>query len=133
MQEFSLDSRPITLPDADHRFPRILSLTDDGSCIRLRVEATEDLCWFRGHFPNQPVLPGIVQLHWAVIVVQSCFGFSAQPTEIKRLKFKKVVTPPQVLDLFVFRKGDNEARFEFYAAGEQNSEGGLVFAESAKC
>ncbi len=133
MQEFALDSRLITLPDADHRFPRILSLTDDGHDIRMRVDVSQELCWFRGHFPNQPVLPGVVQLHWAVIIVQACFGFSSVPAEIKRLKFKKVVTPPHVFELSVSRKSSNEAQFAYDTGSERNSEGRLVFAETASC
>ena len=133
MQEFALDNRLVSVPDADHRFPRILSLTDDGHDIRIRVDVSQGLCWFRGHFPNQPVLPGVVQLHWAVIIVQACFGFSAVPTEIKRLKFKKIVTPPQVLELSVSCKSASEAQFAFFTGSEQNSEGRLVFADTASC
>ncbi|MDH3336265.1 MAG: hypothetical protein OER22_05260 [Gammaproteobacteria bacterium] len=133
MQEFALDNRLVSLPDADHRFPRIFSLVEDAPHIRMQVDVSQDLCWFRGHFPKQPVLPGIVQLHWAVIIVQACFGFSAVPTEIKRLKFKKVVTPPHIFELSVSRKSGNEAQFEYHTGSEQNSEGRLVFAETAPC
>lgn len=99
----------------------------------MQLDVAEDLCWFRGHFPQQPVLPGIVQLHWAVMIVQACFDFSAPPVEIKRLKFKKVVTPPQVLELSISPRGNNEAQFAFCTADAQNSEGRLVFAGAMPC
>ena len=133
MQEFNLDKRLVALPDADHRFPRVLSLLQGEDCIRLRLDVPENLSWFRGHFPDQPVLAGIVQLHWAVLVVQACFGFSGPPTAIKRLKFKQVVTPPEVMELTVSLKSSSESQFRFSVADGENSAGCLVFAESASC
>ena len=133
MQEFELDNRPIGLPDADDRFPRVLSMAADADSIRLRLDVPEELSWFRGHFPDQPVLAGIVQLHWAVTVAQACFGFTAAPTAIKRLKFKQVVTPPAVMELTVSLRSRNESQFRFSVADGENSEGCLVFAEEARC
>jgi len=133
MQEFDLDTRLVSLPDADDSFPRVLSVTADSGCVRVKLDISPDLAWFRGHFPGQPVLPGVVQLHWAVIVARAIFELSGTPREIKRLKFKKVVTPPQVLQLSVSRQASNEVQFEFRAHDAQNSLGRLVFAESATC
>ena len=133
MQEFDLDNRPLGLPAADDRFPRVLAVTEEGDSLRLRLHVAENLCWFRGHFPEQPVLAGIVQLHWAVTVVQACFGFSAPPVAIKRLKFKQVVTPPAEMELTVSLQGSRESRFRFAVSDGENSEGCLVFAEDARC
>ncbi len=131
MQEFDLGTRLVRLPDPNHSFPRILSVADDPPGIRLCLDIPEDLSWFRGHFPDQPVLPGIIQLHWATIISCALFGFGAPPDQIKRLKFKKVVVPPRVLELVVSRHGQQEVQFEFCSLGEQNSQGKLVFAESS--
>jgi 3-hydroxymyristoyl/3-hydroxydecanoyl-(acyl carrier protein) dehydratase len=133
MQEFDLDTRPVRLPDPDHGFPRILSVADDAANIRLCLDISHDLSWFRGHFPGQPVLPGVIQLHWAVIVACACFDFAEAPTAIKRLKFKKIITPPQVVDLSVSVQRANEVQFGFFSSGAQYSEGRLVFPESKTC
>jgi 3-hydroxymyristoyl/3-hydroxydecanoyl-(acyl carrier protein) dehydratase len=131
MQEFDLDTRLVRLPGSSHSFPRILSVADDPPGIRLCLDIPADLSWFRGHFPNQPVLPGIVQLHWAIIISCALFEFAGPPDQIKRLKFKKVVIPPRVLELLVTRHGQQEVQFEFCSLGEQNSQGKLVFAGSS--
>ena len=133
MQDFELDSRPVSLPDADQCFPRILSLTEDESHIRMRLEITSELAWFGGHFPGQPVLPGVVQLHWAVQAAQACFGFSTVPAELKRLKFKSIVVPPRELDLAISQIGDDAVRFEFSHGETKNSEGSLLFDEVVAC
>ena len=90
-----------------------------------------ELDWFRCHFPGQPVLPGVVQLHWAVLVATACFDVSGVPTEIKRLKFKKVFTPPQSLELTLQMRGSSETQFRFSHADDQYSEGRLVFVSDA--
>jgi 3-hydroxymyristoyl/3-hydroxydecanoyl-(acyl carrier protein) dehydratase len=133
MQEIELDTRTVSLPDADDSFPRILSFTADSGFFRVKLDISQDLCWFRGHFPDQPVLPGVVQLHWAIIVACALFDFSGSPREIKRLKFKNIVTPPKLLELSVCQHGPNEVQFEFCSDDAQNSLGRLVFAEKAAC
>jgi 3-hydroxymyristoyl/3-hydroxydecanoyl-(acyl carrier protein) dehydratase len=118
------------LPAPGGGFPRVISIAEDLSQTRIRLDVSEDLCWFRGHFPGQPVLPGIVQLHWSVTVCRALFGFSSGPWEIKRLKFKKVLVPPKHVDLSVLRQGEREAQFRFSSDGEENSEGRIGFSKA---
>ncbi|MDH3613130.1 MAG: hypothetical protein OEU90_10975 [Gammaproteobacteria bacterium] len=133
MQELDLDTRLVSLPDADSNFPRVLSATADSGCVRVKLDISPDLTWFRGHFPDQPVLPGVIQLHWAVIVSRAFFEFSGSPRELKRLKFKKIVTPPRVLELSLRWHASNEVQFEFCGPDAQYSLGRLVFPEGASC
>ena len=127
MQEFELDNRVVGLPDATGGFPRLLSTREDAGGVRLRFDISPELDCFQGHFPGQPVLPGVVQLHWAVLIARACFLLDHVPQEIKRLKFKKVVIPPHELELSLYPKERDEVQFCFSAADEQFSEGRLVF------
>jgi 3-hydroxymyristoyl/3-hydroxydecanoyl-(acyl carrier protein) dehydratase len=131
MQEFDLETRVVGLPDADGRFPLVRSVTADCEHLRVMFDITSDLIWFHGHFPGQPVLPGVVQLHWAVLVATTCLDVAGVPTEIKRLKFKKVFTPPQGLELTLRECGSAEAQFRFSFADEEYSEGRLLFPSDA--
>jgi 3-hydroxymyristoyl/3-hydroxydecanoyl-(acyl carrier protein) dehydratase len=80
-----------------------------------------------------PILPGVVQLHWAVIVARAVFDFPDSPLEVKRLKFKNVVIPPKELELSVAVQSPNEVQFNFHRSDEQYSLGRLVFASSTTC
>jgi len=111
-------------------FPRVLSVSEEGSVNRVALEVSADLCWFRGHFPQRPVLPGIVQLHWAVLVCRHLYGFETSPHEVKRLKFKKVVIPPRTLELVVSKERQLEVLFSFSSLGDVNSEGRILFSEA---
>ena len=109
----------------------IYSIDDDG------VEA--GYCWradagfYRGHFPGNPVLPGIVQVHWVVTASRFLFGMSNGPGEIKRLKFKSVVTPPNVIELALCRPSECEVQFDYSSLGRQHSQGRLIFDEHVSC
>ena len=75
-----------------HRFPflmidRIVELALDEKAVGLKNVSINEP-YFQGHFPGQPVLPGIVQLHLAVLVCRALYGFDDAPQEVKRLKFK---------------------------------------------
>lgn len=117
------------LPTTEQGFPCVLSISDEPPQTRILLEVSSELCWFRGHFPGQPVLPGIVQLHWAILVCRVLYGFESVPLEIKRLKFKKVIVPPRTLELVVSQKGAHEVLFSFSSLGDRNSEGQIVFSD----
>lgn len=117
------------LSTTEQGFPRILSVSDEPPQTRILLEVSSDLCWFRGHFPGQPVLPGIVQLHWAILVSHIIYGFGNPPLEIKRLKFKKVIVPPRTLELVVSQRGEHEVLFSISSLGDVNSEGQIVFSD----
>ena len=119
--------------EKERNFPPILSRLDDFTYQRLLMEISPELGWFRGHFPGNPVLAGVVQLHWAVTVSLMLFGFHDAPSEIKRLKFKSVVTPPRIIELTLNRPCENEVQFEYASLGQQHSQGRLIFAEDAPC
>jgi len=133
MQVLDLDTRSISLPDANDNFPRVLTAAVDGPKVCFGMDISQDLSWFRGHFPDMPILPGVVQLHWAVIVARAVFEFSDSPLEIKRLKFKNVVIPPQELELSVSVHALTEVQFDFHSSDDQFSLGRLVFASGTTC
>jgi 3-hydroxymyristoyl/3-hydroxydecanoyl-(acyl carrier protein) dehydratase len=121
------------LLNLDHTFPPILSQHEDDAHLRLVMEIAPELGWFRGHFPGNPVLPGIVQVHWAVIASRSVFPVGGGPREIKQLKFKRVVTPPKIIELALCRLTEHEVQFDYSSLGQQHSQGRLIFEEYIPC
>jgi len=110
------------------KLPTRISRDTQGDSLTMSLEISEDLDCFRGHFPGIPVLPGVVQLHWAVEISREHFGLTGVPCDIRRLKFKNVVTPPATVELALTRTGPNETRFEFSGDGKTYSQGRLGFS-----
>ena len=99
----------------------------DEESLRLGLDIEPDLNWFRGHFPGHPVLPGIVQLHWAVAIAIAYFGIRDVPDQVLRLKFKSIVVPPCTVNLAIVRSTPTDIRFEYTGNEQQYSEGQLRF------
>lgn len=108
-------------------FPAVISVEAQEHAVALVLDITPTLAWFRGHFPGQPVLPGVVQLHWAAEVAAILFGLQGPPQQVKRLKFSNVIVPPRVVELHLERHGDREVQFRLEGGGLQNSQGRLVY------
>jgi 3-hydroxymyristoyl/3-hydroxydecanoyl-(acyl carrier protein) dehydratase len=127
IRPYSNENRGRLACDPEHNFPAILSRIDDYPRHRILLDISPELGWFEGHFPGNPVLAGVVQLHWAVGVSLALFRFSEVPVEIKRLKFKNIVIPPRVLELTLELCNEQEVQFEFTSMGQVHSLGRLIF------
>ncbi len=57
-----------------------------------------DLIWFQGHFPKQPLLPGVTQLQWVMDVAQKWLG-PLHLDEIVSCKFIHPILPEKKLEL----------------------------------
>jgi 3-hydroxymyristoyl/3-hydroxydecanoyl-(acyl carrier protein) dehydratase len=108
--------------------PRVLSHLQDTGVHRLLLEVTPDLCWFQGHFPEKPILSGVVQLHLAAVLAGHLFGLAGHPREVSRLKFQQLVIPPRILELSLEETADHQVRFRYAAEGKECSQGRLNFA-----
>jgi hypothetical protein len=107
--------------------PPVYSHLHDASSHRLLLDITKDLCWFDGHFPGNPILAGVVQLHLAVLVSRWLFGLNGYPQEISRLKFQRLVVPPRTVELELKETQPALIRFRYIGEGSEHSQGRLQF------
>ena len=114
-------------------FPQLLSTLVESGRYRLLVLVDSEMDWFRGHFPGTPVLPGVVQLHWATLVACSIFSIDAPPRTVNRLKFQNVIVPPRAIELEVGQLDRGRVPFAFRSLGVTHSSGVLRFDESGLC
>ena len=49
--------------------------------------------WFDGHFPQEPILPGIAQVAVAHDLIRRAFGADLPLREINRIRFKRKISP----------------------------------------
>jgi 3-hydroxymyristoyl/3-hydroxydecanoyl-(acyl carrier protein) dehydratase len=65
------------------------------------LSAPGDLVYFDGHFPDRPILAGVVQVDWVISYGRECFDLPPIFRAIHGLKFHRVIPPetPFMLEL----------------------------------
>ncbi|WP_430875739.1 hydroxymyristoyl-ACP dehydratase [Gilliamella sp. G0441] len=74
----------------------------------------DDLFWFKGHFPSQPLLPGVVQLNWAIYYANQIFDSKFNILSMDIVKFQCPVLPNDNIILnLVWHKQCNKLEFKY--------------------
>ncbi len=116
---------------AGGEWPAVAEATPDGpDRFRITLAVAADNPWFDGHFPGQPVLPGIVQLHWAVGLARAAWPALGGAPRVDNLKFRQPVLPGARLTLVLERldmAGQDAVRFTFEGEDGPCSSGRVGF------
>ncbi len=91
----------------------------------VRVPAGSD--WFAGHFPGDPILPGIAQLGMVSEVARRATGEPMRLSGFSRIKFKKIVRPGDELTVTLTRRPElpGVLAFRIESGGEVACSGNL--------
>ena len=96
-----------------------------------RMDIDADLAVFDGHFPGQPILPGVAQVDWAIAWGRERFGIAAAFVRMEALKFHLPVAPGSRLEAeWHWNAATATLRFEFRSAQGVHCNGRAVFANA---
>jgi 3-hydroxymyristoyl/3-hydroxydecanoyl-(acyl carrier protein) dehydratase len=105
--------------------------SDDLAELEFLIPAA--LVYFADHFPGQPILPGVVQLGWAVTNSQRVFDITQPLRKVSLLKFQHPIRPEARMVLRLERKAAGaltQVNFSFSNATREYSSGRLSFADA---
>jgi len=115
-----------------HEGFEVLSEARDGDDLHYELRVPPTLAHFAGHFPGLPILPGVVQLDWAIRLAAGHVTGVRDIASVDRLKFTAPVMPGAVLDL---KLSHDAARrrvpFVFQLDGRDCASGVIVYRERA--
>ncbi len=114
----------ITNPAPLH--PTVLERRESENQVTLDLVAPANLFYFQGHFPKTPILPGVTQLHWAVLLAGEAFGRPMHVNEISRLKYKQVWRPEMKVTLHLVYRPEKKTVSFTYSAGELEFSSGTL-------
>ncbi|HEX5313898.1 MAG TPA: hypothetical protein VFX38_03190 [Gammaproteobacteria bacterium] len=110
------------------RLPRVVARETGPGSLRLTLAVDPDLDWFAGHFPGQPVLPGIAQIGWAIAFAREGFGLAADPPGLDQVKFLRPVEPGATLVLELkYNEGLRRVRYRLTNGEDTVGSGRLDF------
>lgn len=111
----------------DDGAPALLSAARDGNRARLELAVPVDSPWLEGHFPERPVLPGVVLLRWAIEAGGLLWPALGTVQGVANLKFQRPVLPPADLAL-VLERSDGRLDFRFEREDTVVARGRVRFA-----
>lgn len=106
--------------------PQILSSSADGASATYRLRVPQDLAHFTGHFPGFPILPGIVQLDWALRLGRRHFAGLDESRGVDNFKCQALVFPDAELSLEL-RRDEAALHFRFFDDRRTYSSGKILF------
>ena len=81
------------------RLPAVRILEQEATRMLLELTVPANLLYFDGHFSIAPVLPGVVQVDWAIHYGRRHFGLEPGFKGINALKFQQMIRPEQPVQL----------------------------------
>ncbi|MEL1088815.1 AMP-binding protein [Pseudomonas sp. OB66] len=79
--------------------PEVLEQSETNGEWSLQLSVPPDLAYFSGHFPKAPVLPGVVQVEWALNLGRQLLRLDGAFAGMEVLKFQQLVRPGDEIQL----------------------------------
>ena|SRR6266436_775338 len=109
--------------------PEIISVARSDELAELKLVVPEALLYFCGHFPGFAILPGVVQLDWAIQYGRHHFALGGVFASTIRIKFRKPIRPHHHLTLSIkYVRSRNCIYFDYADAEGACSSGQIGFA-----
>ncbi|SDQ77450.1 Acyl-coenzyme A synthetase/AMP-(fatty) acid ligase [Paraburkholderia fungorum] len=108
----------------------VLAEARSGDTLYYELRVPPSLVHFAGHFPGLPILPGVVQVDWAVRLAVDHLPDVRAVASVDRLKFMAPVAPGAVLKLTLAHDAARRrVQFVYRVDGRECASGVIVYRE----
>ncbi|WP_167377990.1 acyl-CoA synthetase family protein [Pseudomonas floridensis] len=113
------------------KLPELLDQQTIDDQVQLTLMVPPDLAYFSGHFPTAPVLPGVVQVDWAMKLGQRLLDLPPRFAGMEVLKFQQLVRPGDRLRLTLrFDAQRGKLHFAFHNSDDAPCSSGRIVLEA---
>lgn len=99
-------------------YPNIVKFENNGQESEISLIFPKNSNFFKGHFPDFPILPGVVQLFFAKEFARDIFNLDFVPQKVKKVKFSSIIKPEMKVKLVLTR---NEKSVEYKYINEEKT------------
>ncbi len=105
----------------------------DKNEIEADIQVPPDSPWFRGHFPGEPILPGVAQIGMVIDAVRQVQGQDLKVSGVRRVRFKQIIRPDDKLKLIAAPLKENAGAYSFRILVENEAVcSGVMMVEELK-
>lgn len=97
-------------------FSRKSFSSDPRQGIRAEIQVPGEAILFDGHFPDEPILPGVAQIALVMDLLAAALERPVTPQGISRVRFKKIIRPEETITVNISPKGGDESTYGFTLA-----------------
>ena len=126
-----MSADPARAAESEVLNPEIVGLARTEARVELKLVIPETLLYFRGHFPGFAILPGVVQLDWAIQYGMQYFALGQVCSNEIRIKFRKPIRPGHHVTLTLkYLPARNSIQFDYTDADGACSSGQIRFVSA---
>ncbi|MEG3767581.1 thioester dehydrase [Alteromonas sp. 14N.309.X.WAT.G.H12] len=115
------------MSDCHPVLPELVNCEQSSQSVKLNLFVPGNLHWFRGHFPGQPILPGVVQLDWATHFAAEYLSLcSSLVQQVEVLKFQVVIVPDTHITLSLEQKSEEKFLFNYSSEKGTHATGRVI-------
>jgi 3-hydroxymyristoyl/3-hydroxydecanoyl-(acyl carrier protein) dehydratase len=109
-------------------YPEFIGSRETADGIILSLCIPQNLAYFSGHFEQVPIVPGVVQIQWAVHYAQRYLGLQAVFSHMEAVKFKELLLPDQHFELSLrYPPRACKLEFRYHSETREYSSGRIYF------
>lgn len=77
----------------NNQLPQIIDVKKSDLAVEFKLSFPGNLNYFDGHFPGTPILPGVAQIHCAILLAAEHLDIKPHLKEMKAVKFNHLIRP----------------------------------------
>ncbi|HZF31877.1 MAG TPA: hypothetical protein VE907_22360 [Gammaproteobacteria bacterium] len=109
--------------------PSVIRESACGSTAEVVFVVPEDLAYFDGHFPGVPIVPGVVQIKWAIEIARRCLSLTSAFAGMEVVKFHQIMGAGMEVTLVLeYSPETGKLSFSFESGHRRLSSGRVVLS-----
>jgi len=85
----------------------------DKNEIEADIQVPSDSPWFDGHFPGEPILPGVAQIGMVFDAIRKARNQDLKISSVRRVRFKQIIRPDDKLKLIATLLKEDAGAYHF--------------------
>jgi len=84
--------------------------------ISADIQVPSESPWFSGHFPGEPILPGVAQIRMVFDTISNARNREMNVTSVRRVRFKQIIRPDDQIKITATPLKQNADAYSFRIA-----------------